>query len=162
MRKTKPVLTRLFAKTIIPLTESGEHDTTKCWNWNGGTNNAGYGLMRVPDELNMILVHRVSYIEHNKNMRYNCTKEVLHQCSNKLCVNPHHLKTGTVKDRHDLQRKFGKFNNKTFKDKAFMNPVCEHCGESTYRPHFKRKHSLCEHNAKHKYNVATISGKNLK
>ena len=151
MRKTKPVLTRLFAKTNIPINDQGENDTQQCWLWRGATNNAGYGMMRVTNELNMILTHRVSFIETFKTIKYNSTKEVLHMCGNKLCVNPHHLKSGNHKDRHALIKQYDRYNYTTFTDKEFMNPVCEHCGESTYRPHFKRKHSLCNYYAKHKY-----------
>lgn len=158
-KKPKTVLDRLFNKTKIPLNDDGTQDFTKCWNWNGGKNNSGYGMMRVPDQLNMILVHRVIMVEYHKSMRYNDKSEVLHECGNIRCVNPKHLIKGTMKDRHALQRKYQAYNKETFFNKDKMYITCEHCGETDYLPHFKRLHRLCNHLAKHKYTTQSISTK---
>jgi hypothetical protein len=158
-RPRKSILDRMLAKTIIPYTIDGDKDITQCWIWNGGTNNAGYGMMRVRGEVNMILSHRVSYIETYQNMRYNDKHEVLHSCGNKLCVNPHHLTKGNVKDRHALQRQYNRYNYITFNDKEKMYVTCEHCGKTEYLPHFERLHRLCNVLAKHKYITHKLYGK---
>jgi len=159
MRKRKPILERLYKRTNIPLNKDGTYSKKQCWEWHGVTNNAGYGMMKVSAEYGMATVHRISMVEHNKTMQYGDKVEVLHTCGNKSCVNPDHLMIGDIKDRVRLQIKYNNVNNKTFFDKKFMWPVCEHCGGTNYRPHFKRLHSLCEYNAKHKYTIDKITGK---
>jgi hypothetical protein len=158
-KKLTTVLDRLYNKTIIPYNQDGTKDYSKCWDWNGGTNSSGYGMMRVPDQLNMVLVHRVMMVEYNKNMRYNDRCEVLHECGNKNCVNPKHLVKGNIKDRHALQRKYKAYNRQTFFDKKKMYITCEHCGKTEYLPHFKRLHRLCNALSKHKYISQSISTK---
>lgn len=148
--KPIPVLDRLFRKTNVPLNKDGTPSKRQCWNWIGVTNNAGYGMLRVSSEVHMATVHRISYIEHTKQINYGDKVQVLHLCGNRLCVNPNHLKLGNTKDRAALQRKYGSYNRITFYDKQKMWPVCEHCGKTEYLPHFKRLHSMCEHNKKHK------------
>lgn len=160
-RRKESVLERLLRRSHIPTNKDGTNSKSKCWTWTGPTNNAGYGMMKVSAEQNMVTVHRISMIEHDLGIDYGDSTQVLHECGNKLCVNPHHLKLGTVKDRVALQRKYEAWNP-MFKDKKLMNPVCEHCGTSTYLPWFKRKHALCEHNAKYKYITHQLNGNSNK
>lgn len=159
VRKRKPILERLYSRTNIPLNKDGTQSKKQCWEWHGVTNNAGYGMMKVDAERGMATVHRISMIEHTKSMNYGDKVEVLHTCGNKSCVNPDHLMIGNIKDRAKLQVKYKNYNTQTFFNKQLMWPVCEHCGGTNYRPHFKRLHSLCEYNAKHKYITDTITGK---
>lgn len=157
-RRIETVLERLMRRSKIPINKDGSKSKTQCWLWTGPVNNAGYGMMKVSRELNMATVHRIMMVEYHQNINYGDKVEVLHQCGNKLCVNPHHLSCGSIKDRQVLQRKY-KAYNKNFHDKVYMNPVCKHCGQSTYLPHFKRIHSICEHNAKYKYIAQSLAGK---
>lgn len=150
VRKKKPVLERLLKRVDVPLNKDGSKSKNKCWIWKGVTNNAGYGMLRVSNEIHMATAHRIMYIETYKTVNYGDKIEILHKCGERLCVNPDHLVCGTIKDRHALQRKYDAFNP-MFRNKKLMWPVCEHCGETTYMPHFKRLHRLCEHNAKTKY-----------
>ena len=104
MYKKKPVIERLFNKTYIPSTPEGKTDDQQCWIWQGGTNNAGYGLIRVNEEEGMKTVHRVvkdHYQPHNSII----TPEVQHSCGNKLCVNPLHLYVGVPKTRFVYKEK---------------------------------------------------------
>jgi hypothetical protein len=156
-RQTETVLERLMRRSNIPTNKDGTNSKTKCWTWTGPTNNAGYGLMKVSKALNMVSVHRIMMIEYHKTINYGDKLEVLHECGNKLCVNPHHLSCGTIKERGLLQKKY-KAYNKMFHDPKIMWPVCEYCGNSDYLPHFKRKHSVCQHYLKHKYIRASITG----
>ena len=155
-RRVETVLQRLMRRSNIPQNKDGSNSKTKCWTWTGPTNNAGYGMMKVSKELNMVTVHRIMMIEHHKTIDYGDKVQVLHNCGNKLCVNPDHLKLGNDDDRAALQRKY-KAYNKNFHNPDYMWRTCEHCNGVDYLPHFKRKHSLCEHYAKHKYIRASIS-----
>lgn len=159
-RKSIPVLQRLIAKTTIPINKDGTNSKNKCWNWRGPINNAGYGMIKVSAEINMVTVHRVMMIEHCKSINYGDKQFVLHKCGNKLCVNPDHLKLGNINDRLALQRKY-KAYNKMFGDPSKMYLTCQHCGKTDYLPHYKRKHSLCNHLAQHKYIAQSISGKHI-
>lgn len=154
-RRTETVLERLMRRSNIPRNKNGSKSKTQCWTWTGPTNNAGYGMMKVSKELNMATVHRIMMVEYHGNIDYGDKVEVLHECGNKLCVNPHHLSCGTVKDRQVLQRKY-KAYNKNFGNPDYMWRTCEHCGNVDYLPHFKRKHSVCNYLAQHKYTTQPI------
>lgn len=158
-RKTETILNRLMRRSHIPTNKDGTYSKSKCWTWSGPTNNAGYGMMKVSKKLNMATVHRIMYIEHFKTINYGEKVQVLHKCGEKLCVNPHHLMLGGNDERAELQRKYQSYNP-MFNDKERMWVTCEYCGNTDFLPHFKRKHSLCQHLLTHKYITDSISGKN--
>jgi hypothetical protein len=158
IRKSIPILDRLRKYTHIPVTNKGKDDYKQCWIWHGCKNNAGYGLLRVSREIHMATAHRIMYIETYKTVNYGDKVEIQHKCGNKLCVNPKHLQVGDIKTRHELQRKYNAYND-MMKQKEMMWPVCEHCGGTTYLPHFARIHRVCNTNAKYKYMIQSISGK---
>ncbi len=113
---------------------------TDCWEWQGCTNNIGYGFIRDGDR--MRTVHRVSYELHNQ-----CTVPsdicVYHICSNYLCCNPAHLVTGIRKDVTQHMYKQGN-------DKAYNgNPpgTCIHCNKTMGMNMLSRWHN---NNCKHK------------
>lgn len=127
------LLERLLNKIIID-------DVTNCWEWQGGKNNLGYGLIR--DEKRMRTTHRVSYEEHTQTKIPNHLV-VMHSCDNPKCTNPQHLSLGTRKDNmQDMLRK-GRANMaaKGMTGKKQPKTACTCCNipisNNTYARHVK-------------------------
>jgi hypothetical protein len=131
------LLDRLLNKVVVD-------SVTDCWNFTGGKNNIGYGMIR--DGKGMRTTHRVSYEEHNGKIPQGML--VLHSCDNTLCVAPHHLRLGTHKDNtHDMiskgrARPFGGLPGGTggMKGKIMPRTTCVHCNRSISNPAYSRSH----------------------
>jgi hypothetical protein len=138
-RLAKPVIERLFNKTYIPSTPEGTKDDQQCWTWQGGINNAGYGMIRINKEEGMGTVHRI--VEQHFRP-FNSNLEVQHTCGNKLCVNPNHLTIGTVKSRRQV-RPTG-YDHWLMREGESLTKTCDVCEKTTHRLWFSRKHKKCK------------------
>ena len=137
------LLERLLEKVIVD-------SVTDCWNFTGGKNNIGYGMIR--DGKKMRTAHRVSYEEHNGKIPHGMC--VCHTCDNTLCCNPNHLWLGTMKQ--NMQDMLSKGRAKPFgmhktgvggmKGKIMPRTTCVHCNRSISNPAYARSHgNNCRH-----------------
>ena len=81
-----------------------------CWNWNGSKNQAGYGQFVINNR--KFSAHRLSYQFFKGEIK---DLNVLHQCDNKLCVNPLHLFLGIQSDNMLDREAKGRANKHTGK-----------------------------------------------
>lgn len=76
-----------------------------CIEFQGSLINSGYGIRTIQGK--RVLAHRAAYEKH-----YGPIPDglwVLHKCDNKKCVNPLHLKLGTIRDNTDDALERGQF-----------------------------------------------------
>jgi hypothetical protein len=124
---------------------------TDCWEFQGGKNNLGYGMIR--DGKSMRTAHRVSYEEHN-NTSIPANLVVMHSCDNPSCVNPAHLSIGTRKQNtidmfnKGRHRPFGWVPGAPGLRTGVKLPkvICEHCKRLVATNAYVRYHGdKCKH-----------------
>jgi hypothetical protein len=74
-----------------------KHPDTGCWLWRGQVSNTGYGRIKLPDREGRLLMqsaHRASYELFVGEIPVD--KKLVHVCSNRLCVNPDHLRADSL------------------------------------------------------------------
>jgi hypothetical protein len=79
----------------------------ECWEWQAATSGKGYGKMCT--DYRYDATHRIAYRAFHGNIPNDLI--VMHKCDNRLCVNPSHLFTGTVKDNADDMMRKGRGRN---------------------------------------------------
>lgn len=113
---------------------------TDCWEFQGGRNNLGYGMIR--DDKKMRTAHRVSYEEHSQT-KIPKHLIVMHSCDNPCCVNPQHLSLGTRSDntRDMINKGRGKsFGGTGMKGKKMPTTKCPHCSRNISNNTYGRYH----------------------
>ena len=131
------LLERLLDKVVV-------NQVTDCWEFQGGKNNIGYGMIR--DNKKMRTAHRVSYEEHIAKIPTGLC--VMHSCDNPICCNPQHLSLGTHKQNtQDMMTKgrakpFGQHKpyGGGMKGKIMPRTTCIHCQRSISNPAYARRH----------------------
>lgn len=96
---------------------------TNCWNWIGSKDAEGYGVIWDNRVKNNARAHRIS-------MELNGTPipkhlQTLHQCDNKSCVNPAHLKAGTNQQNQIEARDRGLLGDLTNKRKQYIQSLTD-------------------------------------
>jgi len=103
-----------------------------CWLWKGYLND-GYGVLSFKSTL--IGAHRASWLIHKGSIPKDLI--VLHNCDNRACTNPDHLRLGTHRDN----------SNDKYKRKRDKHPSCEdHCCAKINNEQAKLIKSLLENN----------------
>lgn len=133
-------------------------NNTGCWEFQGGKNNLGYGMIR--DDKKMRTAHRVSYEEHN-NTKIPKHLIVMHSCDNPCCVNPAHLSLGTRTD--NVRDMINKGRGKLFggngphygmTGKKMPTSHCPHCNRDISNNTYSRYHG---NNCKQKNSINRLS-----
>ena len=129
-----PLIDRLLNKIII-------NQVTDCWEFQGGKNNIGYGMIR--DGKKMRTTHRVSYEEHYSKIPQGML--VLHKCDNMVCCNPNHLWLGTHQDNTNDMISKGRHNpwggaSYGMTGKKQPRTTCIHCNQSMPNNSYARFH----------------------
>ena len=71
-----------------------EYDDNGCWNFTGKKDPYGYGSFKIGGR--NLGAHKVSYILHKGDFNQS-EFEMMHECHNRKCINPDHIKPGTHK-----------------------------------------------------------------
>ena len=110
-----------------------------CHLWTAARNNIGYGMFRYNGK--MCTAHRVMMEWEGHNIK---GKIVYHTCDNYHCVNPAHLRVGTIKDKAEMMTSKGR-SGRACKDKTLYR-TCIYCGFFGSAPVIGHSHNeQCKH-----------------
>ncbi|QVJ07678.1 HNH endonuclease [Sphingopyxis sp. BSN-002] len=112
-RKGQLILMRFWSKVDM-------RGPDECWDWQASLNKAGYGRFKIGSFIN-VTAHRVALVAHS--LTDPPGKFALHSCDRPECVNPHHLRWGTVQENSDDMRRRGRSNNG--EQEGFQNGACK-------------------------------------
>ena len=96
----RPITERFWEKVDIK-------DAQSCWPWRGARTSCGYGVIGGPNKGKLIRAHRLAFKFHYGHL--GPEDVVRHTCDNPCCCNPHHLRSGTVKDNMQDAIRKGRF-----------------------------------------------------
>ena len=97
--KRRQLVDKILSNVVI--------DENGCWVWQGATsgsseNTRGHGYGRVSAHGYTAAVHRVMWVQVNGYLP--AKKQIDHQCKNRLCCNPEHLRMVTHKQNQRARR----------------------------------------------------------
>jgi hypothetical protein len=112
--------TRWVASVVERLVSRRTVSPAGCWEWNGCTDDHGYGTIRLNSATGdwAERCHRIAYVLFRGYVKDGL--RVLHSCDNRLCFNPSHLFLGTAQDNTDDMHAKGRWV-----------PPEHHCGEDS-------------------------------
>ncbi len=74
-----------------------------CWEWKGALDSSGYGVVYVNKIFRCQKVHRVMFEIENGSLQQDLV--ICHNCNNRKCCNPKHLRQDTIKSNVDDRMK---------------------------------------------------------
>lgn len=83
------------------------HETDECWEWQACKDNHGYGQFKLSGNgKGPAKAHRIAWAIHNNSDH--CGSIVVHNCKNRACMNPSHLRSVLKGESYSMNRKLTK------------------------------------------------------
>jgi len=98
-------------------------ETTRCWQWQGSKDSEGYGVFWDNRIKNNARAHRISMELNGTPIPNNL--QALHQCDNKSCVNPNHIRIGTSQENTQEAKDRGLLKNIPLKRRDYIKSMSD-------------------------------------